>query len=644
MKVVFLPSGAEMIAEPGMTIMQALHLAGLNIDAPCGGNGTCKKCKVMITDEDGTREVLACQTKITRDIIVDLPRKDEGHRILMGGITREIAPTPAVKVYTVEVPKPGTSDLRDCWRRLLDSLTAVSGDTVSYRPNLRVISGLYNALEENGYRVDVVVCADEILDVLPVGSPVTGLAFDIGTTTVACYYVDLRSGEEIAQASLLNPQTTYGGDVIMRIKYCVENGQAGPTGDIRKALNQLAAKCASSAKQKMKSIYLITVVGNTTMHHLFLGISPASLAYAPYTPAAAEPMQLDAAEFGFAVNPSAKLYMLPNIAGFVGADTVGAALAASMDEKAEMTLLIDIGTNGEMVMGTRDRLIACSTAAGPAFEGALITCGMRGSEGAIDHVSLQDGKFTYSVIGGGKPIGICGSGLIDLMSELVRTGLVEPAGRLIDADEATEGEAKGHKVEEWKTTVKATCTEGGEKSGVCTRCGEPVTKATNPKGHKAGEKWKTIQEPTSYDRTLIRMKKCERCGEECKRQEKTLSKKEFRSLYKDNCKSISYDKLDRKPDKYDGRKIKFTGYVLQICNEANSYGYGIGNTNQYRVATKGRWNDVIYVYIYGKLDERIREGDKITLWGEYDGLMSYYTGFGVKITIPSMIAEYYSIK
>ena len=442
MKVTFRPSGIVYEARAGMTIMDAIHFNELLFDAPCGGNGTCKKCKVMITDEDGTREVLACQTKITRDMTVDLSRKDEGHRILMGGITREVAPTPAVKVYTVEVPKPGTSDLRDCWRRLLDSLAAVSGDSVSYRPNLRVISGLYNALEENGYRVDVVVCADEILDVLPVGAPVTGLAFDIGTTTVACYYVDLRSGEEIAQASLLNPQTTYGGDVIMRIKYCVENGQAGPTGDIRKALNQLAAKCAASAKQKMKSIYLITVVGNTTMHHLFLGISPASLAYAPYTPAAAEPMQLDAAEFGFAVNPSAKLYMLPNIAGFVGADTVGAALAASMDEKTETTLLIDIGTNGEMVMGTRERLIACSTAAGPAFEGALITCGMRGAEGAIDHVSLQDGKFTYSVIGGGKPVGICGSGLIDLMSELVRTSLVESAGRLIDADEATEGEAK----------------------------------------------------------------------------------------------------------------------------------------------------------------------------------------------------------
>ena len=443
MKVTFKPSGLIYEARPGMSIMDAIRFNDLKLDAPCGGNGTCKKCKVMVTDEKGTREVLACMTKITGDITVDISRKDEGHRILMGGITRDVAPTPAVKVYTLEIPKPSTADLRDSWRRLTDTLSAAAAVPADYfRPNLRVISKLYNTLEENKYRVDAVVCADEILDVVSVGSPVLGLAYDIGTTTVACYFVDMRSGEQIAQSSLLNPQTTYGGDVIMRVKYCVENGVDGPTGDIRKALNQLAAKCAASAKQKMKNIYLITVVGNTCMHHLFLGISPASLAYAPYTPAAAEPMQLTASEFGFAVNPSAKLYMLPNIAGFVGADTVGAALAASMDEKKEITLLIDIGTNGEMVLGTEKRLIACSTAAGPAFEGALITCGMRGAEGAIDHVSLKDGKFAYSVIGGGKPIGICGSGLIDLMSELVRTGLVESAGRLLPPGEIDTEEGK----------------------------------------------------------------------------------------------------------------------------------------------------------------------------------------------------------
>ncbi len=443
MKVVFKPSGIVFEAREGMTIMDAIRAADLKIDAPCGGNGTCKKCKVTVTDDLGTREVLACSTKITGDMTVEIPRKDEGHRILMGGITREVAPTPAVKVLTLEIPRPTTEDLRDCWRRLLDSIEAAGGGAAaSFRPNLQVISSLYDTLEENSYRVDAVICADEVLDVIPVGTPVLGLAYDIGTTTVACYFGDLRSGEQIGQASLLNPQTTYGGDVIMRVKYCVENGLAGPTGDIRKALNQLAGKCAASAGYKMRNIYLITIVGNTCMHHLFLGISPASLAYAPYTPAAAEPMQLTAADFGFSVNSSAKLYMLPNIAGFVGADTVGAALAASMDEKEQMTLLIDIGTNGEMVLGTKERLIACSTAAGPAFEGALITCGMRGAEGAIDHVSLENGKLSYSVIGDGKPIGICGSGLIDLISELVRVGMVESAGRLIEADEAESEEAK----------------------------------------------------------------------------------------------------------------------------------------------------------------------------------------------------------
>ncbi len=439
MNVKFLPSGLQYEGKADITIMDAIHAAGLRIDAPCGGNGTCKKCKVILKDSHGQREVLACSTQLTEDAEVDISRKDEGHRILMGGITREVAPTPAVEVLTLEIPRPSTEDLRDCWLRVKDTLAAAGGPA-DVKPNLRVISGLYDLLEANAYRLDAVICDGQLLNLIPVGGPVLGLAYDIGTTTVAAYFLDLRTGEQLGQASLLNPQTTYGGDVIMRVKYCVENGLAGPTGDIRKALNQMAAKCAASAKQKLKDIYFITIVGNTCMHHLFMGISPASLAYAPYTPAVAEPVQVLAAEYGFTVNPSALLYMLPNIAGFVGADTVGASLAASMDEKQRLTLLIDIGTNGEMVLGTKDRLVACSTAAGPAFEGALITCGMRGAEGAIDHVSLEGGRYTYSVIGGGKPIGICGSGLIDLMSELVRVGIVESMGRMCEEDEL-EGEA-----------------------------------------------------------------------------------------------------------------------------------------------------------------------------------------------------------
>ena len=436
MKLVFLPSGAEMIAEPGMTIMQALHLAGLNIDAPCGGNGTCKKCKVKVSDAEGERTVLACQTVITGDMSVDISREDEGHRILMGGITREVAPDPPISVYTLQVPRPSTEDLRSCWLRLCTAAEEAAGlPAGSIRPNLTAISDLYQTLEANDYRVDAILCDGALLAVQPVGSPVLGLAYDIGTTTIACYLLDLRSGRQLSQSSMLNPQTTFGGDVIMRMKYSVENGLGELTQCVRKALNTLAARSAASAKQKLKDVYLVTVVGNTCMHHLFMGISPASLAYAPYTAAVTEAIQADAADFGFSVHPSGRLFMLPNIAGFVGADTVGASLAASMDEKEQLTLLIDIGTNGEMVMGTKTHLVACSTAAGPAFEGALISCGMRGADGAIDHAKLLDGQLQYTVIGGGKPIGICGSGLIDLLSELVRVGLVESGGRMLDDDE-----------------------------------------------------------------------------------------------------------------------------------------------------------------------------------------------------------------
>lgn len=443
MTVTFLPSGLLFEAGNGMTIMEAARAAGLRLDAPCGGNGTCKKCKVRMRDAKGEREVLACQTVIRENITVELPESDEGHRILMGGISREVSEVPSLQILTLTLPKPTTADLRPCWERLRDALAERTGiEKTSLFCRTTVISSLYTRFESCSYTVDAVLSGNEVLDVIPVGAPVLGAAFDIGTTTVACYLLDLRSGKQIGEASLLNPQVTYGGDVIMRVKYCVENGTDGPTGDIRAALNKLLLDCAAKSGAAAADIRRITIVGNTCMHHLFLGINPASLAYAPYTPAVAEPLRLSASDYGFTVHAAAELLILPNIAGFVGADTVGAALAASMDEKKEITLLIDIGTNGEMVLGTKDHLVACSTAAGPAFEGALISCGMRGAEGAIDHVSLSDGKLKYSVIGGGKPTGICGSGLIDLLSELVRVGLVESGGRLIQADEAETEEAR----------------------------------------------------------------------------------------------------------------------------------------------------------------------------------------------------------
>ncbi|MBP5166067.1 MAG: DUF4445 domain-containing protein [Oscillospiraceae bacterium] len=452
MKVTFKPSNITVDVEAGSTIMQAALKAGVQIDAPCGGNGKCRKCKVTVIDVNGASSVLACQSEISDGMTVDVSGENEGHRILMGGITRDIAEGPAVKVVNVRLAKADTSDLRACWRRLVDGTSEALGiDPAAIKPNLKVCSDLYNVLEKNGYNVDVVVCGNEILDVLQPGAPVSGIAYDIGTTTIAAYFADLRTGAQLVQTSMLNPQVKYGGDVIMRMKYSIENGLEGPTGDIRAALRALCEKCASECGRDTESVYLITVVGNTCMHHLFMGILPSSLAYAPYTPQIADAVDIPASECGLDVNPSAKLHMLPNIAGFVGADTVGAALSSAIDEAEELTLLIDIGTNGEMVLGTKERLITCSTAAGPAFEGALITCGMRGAEGAVDHVSLEGGRLSYSVIGGGKPIGICGSGLIDLMAELVRTGLVETVGRLRTDDEIDSPEGislKDHIIEQ----------------------------------------------------------------------------------------------------------------------------------------------------------------------------------------------------
>ncbi len=446
MKVTFLPSKTEVEVASGVTIMDALIKAGLSVDAPCGGRGVCKKCMVNILRGAEKEPVLACQTPVEADMTVDISGQDEGHRILMGGISRSVSLSPAVRAFVLDVPKPSTNDLRSCWDRVTDALAEAAGvDASSVKPVPAIVSGLYDTMNENGFRVEVLLFGNEIIAVRPEGKPILGLAYDIGTTTIAAYLVDLRTGADVVQKSLLNPQVKYGADVIMRMKYSIENGLEGPTSAVRGALSDMAVSALTEAGADSADVFVVTVVGNTCMHHIFSGISPASLAYAPYTPAIARPMTLEASECGLKLAPCAKLLLLPNIAGFVGADTVGAALAAEMDTKEKLTLLIDIGTNGEMVMGDKNRLVACSTAAGPAFEGALISCGMRGADGAIDHIKLTAEMLDYSVIGGGDPQGICGSGLIDLLSELIRVGIVESGGRIIEADELDGTDAECYK-------------------------------------------------------------------------------------------------------------------------------------------------------------------------------------------------------
>lgn len=260
-------------------------------------------------------------------------------------------------------------------------------------------------------------------------NPLLG-AVDIGSTSVVAYLMDGKTGELLGTRSALNPQRQFGADVVNRCSYALTNGAEILSGCIRNTINTLFRELAREHGRVSEEIVRIVMVGNSCMHHLFLEIPTKNLALAPYTPEVTEALELRAADYDLHVHPWAQLWWLPNIGGFVGADTVGCLVASDLDTCEEMTLLVDIGTNGELVLGNRDGIISCSTAAGPAFEGAKITCGMRGSVGAIDHISLENGEFRIHVIGDGEATGICGSGLLDGAACLLKAGKIDETGRM----------------------------------------------------------------------------------------------------------------------------------------------------------------------------------------------------------------------
>jgi len=388
-KVTFLPSGITYTAKPGTTILQAAIEAGLYIDAPCGGNGLCGGCGVHIVTDGKEEFALACETTVSDGMVVMLSAA-EGHEILESGIETKF-------------------EIKSVVRR--DETGAVFFD-------------------------------DTKLGMSDKDKPICAIAFDIGTTTVVGYLLNLETGETLSTVSTLNPQSKFGADVISRANYAIQNGGEILASTIRKALTDLIHEAAEEAGISKDQIFLVTVVGNTCMHHLFLGLPTNSLVLAPYKPAVVDPQRLRAVDYDLDVNENAQLLVLPNISGFVGADTVGGILSSAIDREEPMTLLIDIGTNGEMVLGNRNRLCACSTAAGPAFEGAKISIGMRGAKGAIDHADFTGGVVNISVIGDVKPIGICGSGLIDVISELVKYRLVDESGRIVKPEEVTDETAQ----------------------------------------------------------------------------------------------------------------------------------------------------------------------------------------------------------
>ena len=348
--VTILNDDLKLEVEEGKNLLSAIQEAKLALDAPCGGQGKCGKCKVLVNGE----EMLACQTEVKGDILVKLPEKAE---------------------------------------------------------NTILTEGLVATTQADGKNRYV-------------------LAYDIGTTTVVAYLMNGETGEQITTASLLNPQTTYGGDVIARVQYQVTNPESTELRDcIRTAMEALAKEAASKAGIKVEDITLVSMVGNTAMHHLMMGIDPKSLTTPPYMPTVYEKLSLPLHDI-LPIFPKGEFRALPNVAGFVGADTVGCMLSTRFDRKENVALMIDIGTNGEMVIGNKDRRICCSTAAGPAFEGARISQGMRGAKGAIDHAHWEKDHLEYHVIGDTEAIGICGSGVLDVIAALLNAGIITWRGKL----------------------------------------------------------------------------------------------------------------------------------------------------------------------------------------------------------------------
>jgi len=353
-RLAILPENRELIIARPQNLMEALRTAGIYLDAPCGGNGKCGKCKVIVNGA----EVLACQTILDREMTVTLPQEID-----------------------LRVLKSGVADIRNV------------------RP------------AKEGYLI----------------------AFDIGTTSVVCFLLDGKSGTELASASMLNPQSAFGGDVISRICAALQGELEMETKAIRDAMTSLIQSVCCDAEISPDDIGVVSVVGNPAMQQLFLQISPQNLANVPFPPVLTEAKMISCADI-LPICSSSTLLIVPNISGYIGADTIGCILSTEIYKSETITLLVDIGTNGELVLGNKDRMIACSTAAGPALEGANIQFGMRGTTGAIDHIWLKDGEIKYSVIGGGKARGICGSGLIDAIAVGLKSGLLNKRGRIQNED------------------------------------------------------------------------------------------------------------------------------------------------------------------------------------------------------------------
>jgi uncharacterized 2Fe-2S/4Fe-4S cluster protein (DUF4445 family) len=440
----------------GVTLFDAASWNGIAIDSTCGGHGTCKKCRVRIAEDppapssldvraytadelkQGWR--LACRTAATRDTQVEVPPLTTRPKAATVGVGRQVILRPAVQKRYLELAEPTLADQASDLERVLARL-----DDLEPRADLSVLKTLGRTLREADYKVTAVVIDDVLIAVEPGDTTARrfGIAFDLGTTTVVATLLDLSTGTPVAVESTLNKQQPFGADVITRISATMmDPGALDKLQQLaQETLGELARTVCQRGGVAPHEVYEVAVAGNATMTHLVLGIDPEPLGMAPFILSTRLFPEVLAADLGLAdvVHPQGRAVVFPPFGAYVGGDITAGLLASGMDRDARVRLFVDIGTNCEIVLGNREWMLATAAPAGPAFEGAAIRCGMRAADGAIEVVTMTPDDLTLRVIGDAEPQGLCGSGLVDAVTGLVRVGLLDSSGRFVSAEEAERG-------------------------------------------------------------------------------------------------------------------------------------------------------------------------------------------------------------
>ncbi|MBN1901724.1 DUF4445 domain-containing protein, partial [Candidatus Sumerlaeota bacterium] len=444
-----LPEKREITAPCGSLARDVLVEHGIFLTDFCGGEGKCGKCRIRfiqnppaptLFDEDllSTEEIrdgfrLACKSIINNSATIFIPEQSrvKDPSVLINRDAHDEEPEPVVKKVHLNL-EPASLENQASDLGLVRSAL----NNHSLVPDMEFLKKLPRILRDSGYSVTKVILEDRLIDIEPgdttlkAGKGACGIAFDLGTTTIAGVLYQLETAEVLARMGRLNPQSVFGADVISRINFALHSPQN--EGKLRESvsdcLNSMIKDLCSASGIEPKDVYYVTLAGNTTMQYLFLGIPTDYLPVAPYVPVHTDGLSLSAKSAGLIVNPAAGLYVFPAIGGFVGGDTVADILITDIASSEKPEIIIDIGTNGEIVLGNRDILLATSTAAGPAFEGRNISCGMRAEEGAVDRVIIEEDIIVHT-IGESPPRGMCGSGLVSMISELLRMNLIDLSGR-----------------------------------------------------------------------------------------------------------------------------------------------------------------------------------------------------------------------